>query len=718
MGRAIFLGLCLAAAAFASAEERAAEAKALFDDGRYDEALAAWTDVLKTCRAHAAVTSGDAHWYAAQCHARLGRTQEAADLLAAYVKAHPEGAGEFRAQRAIFDLWVEAGDAARAQAAGAVLLRKYPDAKGCYAVLRTFLESGWKPPKLATSYDALSYWTFDRTDGRKDPDLRLAFLDLLEKLHPREPAVKEGGTLYSRAWCHLKAGRYREAIDHCETYLRKFPAGKSEDLVRGTAAEALLRLDPPDAAKAQKHLGAILADPKARNREEAERLMVAARSGGPTVQLSVGLPRAEGLGRTVLLTSLAAGDARLRALEGWRGARGAEVVRFPGADVREAAKELARIGPEFVAVAVPPTVVDINFHFEMLELCRDLDEDPMPDFHFGYLCARDARDLAAFAARILEKEARGGIEARETVDLRQTEVVAGLDLIFHLCHGQAWCVEGMLTGEEIAQLSLPKAPVVFSGACFNGVLSRSWHDSALKLAFLPPKEIEPKRLVSLAWVHAGASALLAALEGDRGEMAAAEWEYFRSTAAPLGEVVGLEYRLAFTSLPETFPSFPRYVPGRAKRTGFYDVMLRGMVSRLLLSDPGFRPLREPLAAPVTPASAARDEATGAVTVTVEAGGARTGYVPFTFINVLPKSGRGAFDRRLYARVELPGDPAVRYGPPAVRAELEGAEIPLTRHHVKHEVWGGRRFVNVQAESEDGRLARPGARATFVLPAAE
>jgi hypothetical protein len=128
MSRAALPVLLLATAALASPEERAQEARALFDEGRFEESLAAWTDILKTFRAHGVVTSGDAHWLAAQCHARLGRTPEAVDLLAACVKANPEGAGEFRAQRGIFDLWVEAGDAARAQAAGAVLLRKYPEA--------------------------------------------------------------------------------------------------------------------------------------------------------------------------------------------------------------------------------------------------------------------------------------------------------------------------------------------------------------------------------------------------------------------------------------------------------------------------------------------------------------------------------------------------------------------------------------------------------------
>jgi len=705
--------VALAGGAAASAEERAAEGTALFEDGRFEEALAVWTEIAKTWRSHGVVTSGDAHWYAAQCQARLGNEAEAAALLAAYLKAYPKGKGEFRALRGIFDVWQDAGDAKRAQAAGTDVLRKYPDAIGSYAVLKSFLESDWKVPKLGTSFDVLYRWTFDRTDGRKNPDLRLAFLDLLEKRYPREPAVKEGGTLYSRAWCHLKAGRFDEAVRHCETYLRKYPTGKSVDWVRLTAAEALLSLTPPQPEKAEKHLQALLSRPDAPGREEAERLLAAAKSGGLTVQLTEGFPTAEGLGRVVLLTNLAASDARLKALEEWRTARDARVVRFRGADVADAADDLRKLGAEFVAVAVAPTTVDINFHLDLLELCRDLDEDPMPDFHFGYLCARDAEDLASFAGRILQREAASGTTSREACDLRQTEVLEGLDFVLHFGHGQAWCVEGMLTGEEIGRLSLRKAPVVFSGACFNGVLSRSWHDSALKMVFLRPRDVDPKQLVSLGWVRAGASALLAALEGDRGEMAGAEWEYWRATAAPLGEVAGLEYRLAFTSLPETYGGFPRYVPGRRKRMGFYDVMLRGMVSRLLLSDPSLRPLREPLDPPATRARAVLDEASGDVTVTVQ-----VERVPsFTFVNMLPLSGRGAFDRRIYARVELPGAGDARYGAPQVRVVAGADEVALTRHHVKHEIWGGRRYVNVQVESEDGRLAAPGTTATIVLPAA-
>jgi hypothetical protein len=32
--------------------------------------------------------------------------------------------------------------------------------------------------------------------------------------------------------------------------------------------------------------------------------------------------------------------------------------------------------------------------------------------------------------------------------------------------------------------------------------------------------------------------------------------------------------------------------------------------------------------------------------------------------------------------------------------------------VRHEIWGGRRYVTVQVEGRDGRLAQPGAKATY------
>jgi hypothetical protein len=389
-------------------------------------------------------------------------------------------------------------------------------------------------------------------------------------------------------------------------------------------------------------------------------------------------------------------------------ARKAKVIRFKGSEVHAAARKLREIGAEFVAVAVPPQTVDINFHYDLLELCRGLDADPMPDFHFGYLCARDAKDLQALTERILEREQGGGSVAKMVGVPTSEEQLQASDFMLHFGHGLPWGVVKGVSGEQLAKFELSRGPVVFSGACFNGVLSRSYHGCAYQPAFHRPEEVEPNRLISLAWVRAGATGLFAALEGDRGEMAMAEWDYFLTNAPALGEVATYQYRLAFTSLAETYASFPRYKPGRKKRMGFYDVMLRGMVSRLLLSDPSFKPLAEPLEAPHVNSTAQVLGESLDITATV----ARSGSGPF--LNYLPKAGDGKFDWRLYARVPLPKriEGRLREGQFSA-ADTEGP-IDLTRGQVRHEVWGGRRYANVQVESTDRRLVAAGAHATFLF----
>jgi hypothetical protein len=360
-----------------------------------------------------------------------------------------------------------------------------------------------------------------------------------------------------------------------------------------------------------------------------------------------------------------------------------------------------------VALAVKPETVDTNFHYEVLELCRDLDQDPMPDFHFGYLCARNGKDLMRMVDRILAREKQPPQRpVAKVVSLSGSgKHLEGLDYFLHFGHGQAWCVQKGMSGEQVGRLNLPRAPVVWSGACFNGVLSRSFHKCAYQLFFWKPTTIDPKYLMTLNWVHAGATGLFAALEGDRGEMAMAEWDYFREHACALGEAIGYQYRLAFTSVYADFTKFPRQLPGRKKKMSFYNVMLRGMVSRLLLSDPSYRPLQKPLDRPRHRVTVDRDAEKLTVKVVID----QAAQGPHC--NYLPKSNRGVFDLRIYDRVEVPD--GLDLGEPEVSA-WSNREIELTRHHVRHEVWGGKRYLNLQVEAP-WRHFKPGARATYVFP---
>jgi TolA-binding protein len=720
MARAARTILAVAAALFVwtgdgvragDAPPSAADARQLYDKGRWAESLAVWEELIASNSDDAAVVSGDAHWFASQCRVKRGENAEAVAVLNAYVKGWPKGKGIARALAGIFDVWVAAGDEAKAQAAGRRELKETPDASWSLGVLRTFVAKGWTVPKLESSYETLHRFAYTDIKWANEPDLALVLLDQIEKGSPKAEWVKSGRIAYDAGWCQKVASRYRDAIETWVKWLPRFPDSEYVPWAHLHLAECYSSIDPPDLAAAKKQLAFVMSskDATAKCRETAEKLLTAVQSGGATVQLADGLPTRAGLGKVVLLTNFDAGDAWSKAIEKWRSARKAQVVRFKTTDVHAAIDDLRKIGAEFVAVAVQPSTVDVNFQLEILELSRELDADPMPDFQFGYLTARTPEDLAAFADRILAKDADGVKSASVASLTGDGAPIRELDALLHFGHGNPWAVVDGATAEEIANFALPKHPVVFSGACFNGVLSRSWHRSQMQMQFLPPDDVALDHLVSLAWVHAGATGLLASMEGDRGEMAMAEWAHFRETAAPLGEVIGSTYRLAFTSLDETYPGFPRYKAGVAKRMGFYDVMLRGLVARILVGDPSSRPLAAPLDPPHAAETAVWDREKAACTVTVEVLRSDQGF----WQNTLARKGDGAFDDRLTARVALPEGLAGRLEDLELDVKgADGAAIQLTQTCVRHEAWGGRRYVDLQLESSDGRLGAVGTKATF------
>ncbi len=432
------------------------------------------------------------------------------------------------------------------------------------------------------------------------------------------------------------------------------------------------------------------------------------------IAIKRGLPKSTGVGQLAIATNLPTGDKRWKAVKRYAKSRKAATLRFRELDVTSIRRSLAKIGPEFVAFAVAPETLDVNFHYSVLELCRDLDDDPMPDFHFGYLVTQDASDMEAWLARI---EARH----QAPLDTPKAKVVAlrgngsqlrSLDMLLHFGHGMPTRVQGGMTGEQVGALKLERAPVVWSGACFNAVVSRSFHKSAFHMVWSPPVSVDPKKCMATNWIHAGALGFLAALEGDRGEMASVEWEYLRREACSLGEAIGHQYRLATTSFYADFTRFPRHVNRHKKRMSFYDVMLRGAVSRVLFGDPSLKPITSPLDKPTQTVSLEQDTSASTSRSTIKIRVDRRAQSAHQ--NYLPKSGKGVFDARITARVALPED----WSKPlpvdaAVTLVTNGKSVEITRHQIRHEVWGGRRFVNLQIESPPGSVKK-GSVATFVF----
>jgi len=609
------------------------------------------------------------------------------------------------ALRGKFDAALSSGKDADAQAAGKKLLAETPEDPMCLYVLRAFLERGWKWPRLKTSFATLRRWEQD-VDAAKEPDFRLALLDAIDGAHAKEDAVADGGTLYERAWTHLMAKRHDDAIRVAREYLRRFKDGANADKVRVVVlAPALLAKSPPDPDAARKVLQEVAADERSNYRDRALRALDELAAGATWIEVADGCPRATGLGKVVLLTDLAADDDFWKALAPWRDARGAEVVRFRPGRVKEAADALRKIGPEFVAVAARPAEIDSNLQWDLVELCRGLDADPMPDFHFGWLVARDAADLRALAERSAVAAPREGAKTAMIGVPKSAADVSEFDAVLHFGHGLPSGIEGGLDAPDLADAKLPRAPLVVSGACYNGVIGRSWHPCTLQPQFCRAVEVAPNDALCLAWIHAGAIGVVASMEADRGEMAGAEWAWLRETACPLGEMTTLGLRLACLSLPESWDGMPRQRAGDSRSLSLFDVMLRGQLARCLIGDPSVRLLAKPETEPSIRASVRTDEA-GRVVVEVEPTAAATGASQFLVVNTLTRGGLAgnAFtERRLWARVEAPPSLAGRLGPPEVTVLSGGEPVPLIRTSVRHEVWGGRRFVCLEVESAAARL---------------
>ncbi|MHC4862427.1 MAG: hypothetical protein ACYTDY_20335, partial [Planctomycetota bacterium] len=69
------------------------------------------------------------------------------------------------------------------------------------------------------------------------------------------------------------------------------------------------------------------------------------------------------------------------------------------------------------------------------------------------------------------------------------------------------------------------------------------------------------------------------------------------------------------------------------------------------------------------------------------------------------------EQRLYARVALPKGLEGRLG----RPEVNTGAAKTARTKVRHEVWGGRRYVNVLLEAEGRKLGVPGYVAELAFP---
>jgi hypothetical protein len=184
------------------------------------------------------------------------------------------------------------------------------------------------------------------------------------------------------------------------------------------------------------------------------------------------------------------------------------VLEVPAGDFAAARAGLHEHRPEFVLIVTRPERIDVNVHFDVLEMALAVDEDPFADFAFGYVTGATALETVDFARRFLARAKKkgglpktllefgpaangaptfGGPRAHAVAKgwkesfafhgpvsgmLERKDQMRGLGILRAGGHGMPVGVDDGLKGVDLRREKLDLAPALyFSGPCYCGVTS-------------------------------------------------------------------------------------------------------------------------------------------------------------------------------------------------------------------------------------------------------
>jgi hypothetical protein len=330
--------------------------------------------------------------------------------------------------------------------------------------------------------------------------------------------------------------------------------------------------------------------------------------------------------RYVVLTSVPPESPLHRFAEELARRRYGTVVDFTRLDA--ALGRLRELKPSFVAVMVRPEELDANFQLSLFELSCRLDNDPFPDFAWGYFLASDAASLDRQMRTVRGAEAKvdkrllrlthlepGAADSRaSTVDLewatrlpcRMISVKAGdmeflhkhhpalMETDFLILEGEG-SPEGIrgLPPEEVRLLKLDNT-AVFSGASYTGAPGPVFETVGDAIARRP---VPPDRAFARSILQSGAVAFFAPLHRTHPGLTAFEWAGTILYDAPLGESMKRTYDLAVLSSGYASPVVGRFIDGRTAPTGHDSPAFLAM-TRILYGDPLLQPFTRPVIGPL------------------------------------------------------------------------------------------------------------------------
>ena len=110
-------------------------------------------------------------------------------------------------------------------------------------------------------------------------------------------------------------------------------------------------------------------------------------------------------GSYVILTNINQNDAYYSAIPAFQSYRGATIIRFNSL-VSESLSTLKTLTPKYVAVAVKPQTITVDFVADTYNTLRHIDTDEFFDTAFGFITAANAADMANLLSNTINAESQ------------------------------------------------------------------------------------------------------------------------------------------------------------------------------------------------------------------------------------------------------------------------------------------------------------------------
>lgn len=263
----------------------------------------------------------------------------------------------------------------------------------------------------------------------------------------------------------------------------------------------------------------------------------------------------------------------------------ATVRTFDPARLEDLLPDLQQAPPRYVCLVVPREVIDVRFARRLFLLSTRVDEDPFPDFAYGFVTGEDGGGALAFARAIQKAASKkrtnrilavmthdgdastqgtetilGGVErgwlSVGSEDEKKEErfaLFAGCDLISVTAHGHVGGMSGGYWSTHLDRSSPDLAgAIVVSSVCYSGVVSRYFEvDEAGK-----PQEtdVDPGDSFALAILRHGAGAYIAGVDTMSGLYSGLVHDAVLLEGASLGDAVtALQDRMVLEMIDRSFP---------------------------------------------------------------------------------------------------------------------------------------------------------------------